>query len=82
MTMPPIRSSAESDGRKARKARTGVPSAEAAAPSREAPISAPARPATGIHGELSGRNSGATNDPTIAPMTRPPRDSACAASPR
>ena len=83
-TKPPIESSKRNGGITERLPRATEPATAATLCSSAAPTSAPARPASGVYGELAPlcRKCGASRAPIIAPTTSPPSDSAVAIRPR
>ena len=71
-------------GSRTRLPRANEPAIDATLCRSAAPTSAPARPASGVYGELAPlcRKCGASRAPIIAPATSPPSESAVAISPR
>ena len=80
---PPAESSARSGGSGGSAPRNARPASAPAASNRNAPNAAPARPASGVHGDSDPPDSrcGASRAPTIAPTRIPARDSALVISP-
>ena len=68
----------------ARLPRANEPAIDATLCSSAAPTSAPARPASGVYGELAPlcRKCGASREPITAPATSPPSESAVTIRPR